>query len=322
MKNAKNENDAETLFDGALEELLPPHMQALAGRRLNLTKVKKGNFEFTVAANCWTTPYELTRLRLSQGTDFNVFYTDTDVMEARFNNPALFGLVGTKMRTEEDAIVDTAQVDDILNFFEADFVHSAIVVAPGLVFEKQGPTSDALYRLRTLHGVLLDWPGVNSIKILRPTGALLPHPLSFADGPMGGNTITYSNGWEFALVAPLPPLVPWKGAKQERWQLPPLAFDTGTFVPTDAPGSPLDLSIIWRVPFDKTCTLKRDAQAKSLPWKPGVELGLVSAGTQFVATQRSFDFVEAAVVTTVDGLLLSGRALKPAWFALSELDCL
>lgn len=310
----------ETVFqpDIELEDLLPPLMQALAKHRFQVQRVRRGAFEADVTANCWSTAYEMARFRMSGRLDYTVFYADGTTLEPLFGNPEHMAAVGTFSISESAEILKNTRAGDLLQFYSSDFIHSAVVVAPGLLFEKTDPSAYSFFRLTTLAEAIAAWDNAGEIRVQRPQGRELPHPHSLADGVIGGNTISHTDGFGFALAVQLPRLVRDDTGK---FHLPAPASMADTYQFMEFPGRPLNTEGPWNEYVSLNCRTREEVDVRANPWPTARLLGRVAAGTELLVIARSFEYLEAAMVTTIDGRLLSGRALVHPWFEEDALEC-
>jgi hypothetical protein len=224
---------------GRLDELLPPLMQALVGHWFEASMAEWDRFHAMSTVNCWSTAYEIQRTRASTALDYTAFYIDGEDLEAVFADRALFELVAIHRLREFALSVEDIRAlrpGDVVHFYTRRWVHSAVVVAPGLLFEKSDAFSSSFFRLATLRQVVASW-GASELHVLRlRPGASLPHPAAFADAPWGGNGVLVGDPDQFALVSPLPPL---ERLRSGAFVLPAAAYDSSRYGVLALPGRPL-----------------------------------------------------------------------------------
>jgi hypothetical protein len=297
-------------------------IQALIKHRFAKQKVKSGEIEAKIIANCWTTSYEVTRHRATGNFDYTVFYAGDVDIEKYFQDTSYFQNVGENPSSGSfDYLLKIARPGDLVQLYKDRIYHSLVWVAPGLLFEKTGPQTAWTYRFVLLEDVLATWGGIQRVTLLRPTGKALPHPHLFLGGEMGGNSRNEGTEDEYTFMVQIPPFVK---AGDGRYHLPPAAYQTSTYQLTEVAGRPpvCELKRSEESVF-LTCTTLNDATAygQDEEGRPTTKVeGVLPKGSILYAGYRINNHYQAASLT-LNGQLRDSRMGNSVWFEIKDLSC-
>lgn len=301
-------------------DFLPPAMQALGKHVFRSQKQFSGETWAEIMSNCWTSSYEITRHRATGGFDYSVFYVGYELVERFFQDPAYFEKVGeSPSDSAREFVVKTAKPGDLVQFYNERIYHSAVVVAPGLVFEKSGYQSFMTFRLALLDDLLQVWGAKERVVLLRPTGKALPHPYVFRSGGMGGNTHDDGGSGQYHFIAQIPPFVK-KG--DERFHLPPEAYKSASFSLKSMPGFALkELKRIDKA-VSVDCVTKGEAKLfESGGLGPSDKvIGTASSGTKFFSRYQYGSFYQL-MSFTYRGKVFDPRAMNALWIHENDATC-